>query len=179
MRKQTADRKEWEKAQREKRIVDIARDVFIARGFEKTSIPAVADAAGYNKRTIYLYFKDKEDLFMAVVLHCLILLRERLAGAARKIPVGDTGLGEFADAFFSYAVDNPGFMDLIMVYESRHFVYHESERQKSVHDRWAACQAVSQEMANMATDALEKAVNRGVLATDLPPRALMLVIWQV
>lgn len=177
MSKLTAARKEWEKAQREKRIVDIARDVFIEKGFENTSMPAIADAAGYNKRTIYLYFKDKEDLFMAVVLHCLVLLREQLASVTHKIPADGAGLRAFADAFFGYARDYPGFMDLIMVYESRHFVYHDAARQKAVRNRWSACQAVSQEMADLATDALESAIQRGVLETDLPPRALMLVIW--
>ena len=50
----TSERKAWEKAQREKRIIDIAQEVFVSRGYEQTTIPAIADAAGYNKRTIYL-----------------------------------------------------------------------------------------------------------------------------
>jgi AcrR family transcriptional regulator len=173
----SADRKEWEKAQREQRIVEIAREVFLDRGFEKTTIPAVADATGYNRRTIYLYFKDKEDLFLAAVLHCLSLLRDRLARAAEKIPEGDTGLKAFARAFFGFANDYPGFMDLIMVYESRHFVYHESEREQAGGARKQACQQVSQQMADMATAALKDAVEKGLLNTQLPPRALMLVIW--
>lgn len=172
-----ADRKEWEKAQREKRIIDIARDVFVERGFEKTGIPAVAEAAGYNKRTIYLYFRDKEELFMAVVLHCLILLRDRLADAAEKIQQGDTGLRAFADVFFSYAQDYPAFMDLIMVYESRHFVYHESERHQSGSERRAACQAVSQDISDLVTACLDTAIRQGRLKTDLAPRPLMLLLW--
>lgn len=173
----SSSRKEWEKAQREQRIVDIARDVFLEKGFEKTGIPAVADATGYNKRTIYLYFKDKEDLFLAVVLHCLRLLRDRLEDAAKNIPADGIGLRIFARAFFGFARENPGFMDLIMVYESRHFVYHESERRQAGGERRAACQNVSQQMADLATQSLENAVKKGVLKPKLPPRALMLAIW--
>lgn len=172
-----ATRKEWEKAQREKRIIEIARKVFVENGFEKTGIPAVAEAAGYNKRTIYLYFKDKEELFMAVVLHCLTLLRDRLSDASEKAHPEESGLSGIALAFFEFAREHPAFMDLIMVYESRHFIYHESVRHKVLNDRQAACQAVSQEISDLVTAILETAVQRGELASDLPPRPLMLMLW--
>ncbi|WDP89075.1 MAG: TetR/AcrR family transcriptional regulator [Desulfobacter sp.] len=172
-----ASRKEWEKAQKEKRIIDIAREVFVEKGFEKTGIPAVAEAAGYNRRTIYLYFRDKEELFMAVVLHCMTMLRDRMADAAEKIRSEGTGLSGVARAFFAFAQEHPAFMDLIMVYESRHFVYHESERNRPLSERQAACQAVSQELSDLVTATLENAIQRGALRTDLAPRPLMLLLW--
>ncbi len=171
------DRKAWEKAQREKRIIDIAQEVFVSRGYEQTTIPAIADAAGYNKRTIYLYFKDKEEIFLAVVLRCLQLLKSGVETATELVPEERPGLKEFAWAFFYFSEDYPVFMDLIMLYESRHFVYHEADRPDHYGERHAACQAVSDEISDMATTAIEKGIASGDLVTDLTPRQLMLLLW--
>jgi AcrR family transcriptional regulator len=171
------DRKAWERTQREKRIIDIAQAVFVERGYAGTSVPAVAAAAGYHKRTIYLYFKDKDDIFLAVVVRCLQLLRESLVTAANLVPEDRSGLKEFAWAFFCFAEEYPEFMDLIMRYESRHFVYHEADKPDDYGQRHAACQAVSDEIAAMATAAIERGIRRGILETDLEPRQLMLLLW--
>jgi AcrR family transcriptional regulator len=172
-----SDRKAWERTQRENRIIDIAEDVFVTRGYEGTSVPAIADAADYNKRTIYLYFKDKEDIFLAVVLRCMLRLKESLAAAAERVPEDRIGLTEFAWAFFRFAEDHPAYMDLIMIYESRHFVYHEAAKPAHYGHRHAACQAVSDDIADMATAAIEKGKQQGALVTDLTPRQLMLLLW--
>ena len=171
------DRKAWERAQREERIIDIAQEVFKARGYEGTSVPAIADAAGYNKRTLYLYFKDKEEIFLAVVLRCMRLLKQNLANAVALIPEDRAGLKEVAWAFFCFAEDYPAYMDLIMVYESRHFVYHEADKPAHYGPRHAACQAVSDEMAALATNAIETGIQQGTLVTKLAPRQLMLLLW--
>lgn len=171
------DRKAWERAQREQRIIDIAQEVFVSKGYERTTVPAIADAAGYNKRTIYLYFKDKEEIFLAVVLRCLQLLKDGLEIAAERVPEKRAGLREFAWAFFCFSTDYPAFMDLIMLYESRHFVYHEADRPEHYGIRHAACQAVSDKISDRVTTAIEKGIARGVLVTDLAPRQLMLLLW--
>ncbi len=49
---------------KEKRILDGARDLFCRYGYKKTSIDEIAESAGFGKGTIYNYFKNKEDLFL-------------------------------------------------------------------------------------------------------------------
>jgi len=171
------DRKAWEREQREKRIIDIALDVFLERGYDGTGIPAIADAAGYNKRTIYLYFQNKKEIFLAVALRCMQLLKDRLGTAAELVQEDRAGLRAFAWAFFRFAEDYPEYMDLIMIYESRYFVYHETDKPADLGRRHIACQKVSDEIADMATAAIEKAVANGTLVTDLKPRQLMLLLW--
>jgi len=50
-----------------RQIVDGARQVFLARGFDAASMADIAKAAGVSKGTLYVYFKDKERLFGAIV----------------------------------------------------------------------------------------------------------------
>lgn len=55
-----------------RQIVEGARQVFLARGFDAASMADIAKAAGVSKGTLYVYFKDKEELFGAIVmLECI------------------------------------------------------------------------------------------------------------
>ena len=56
-----------EAARREARIVEVAMQLFIERGFDSTSIDAVAEAAGVSKPTLYSRYRDKRALFEAVL----------------------------------------------------------------------------------------------------------------
>src|SRR5262245_23712339 len=54
-------------AARKQAILDAALDVFAERGFEAARLDDVAKRAGVAKGTLYLYFRDKEALFEALV----------------------------------------------------------------------------------------------------------------
>ena len=52
---------------RDVRLLDVATHLFMERGFDGTSIDAVAEAAGISKPTVYARYHDKRDLFAAVL----------------------------------------------------------------------------------------------------------------
>ena len=54
-------------AQRRQAILDVALDVFAANGYAATRLDEIAEKAGVAKGTIYLSFKDKDDLFEQMV----------------------------------------------------------------------------------------------------------------
>jgi len=59
------------KEQRRTCILQAARQVFARKGYETTVLEEVAREAGLAKGTLYLYFKNKEDLYFHTVLHML------------------------------------------------------------------------------------------------------------
>jgi len=56
-----------EDSAKRRQIVDGARDVFLSKGFDAASMMDIAKAAGVSKGTLYVYFKDKDELFSAIV----------------------------------------------------------------------------------------------------------------
>jgi AcrR family transcriptional regulator len=50
-----------------RQIVEGARSVFLAHGFDAASMGEIAKVAGVSKGTLYVYFKDKDELFKAIV----------------------------------------------------------------------------------------------------------------
>jgi TetR/AcrR family transcriptional repressor of mexJK operon len=56
-----------EAVKRDARLLDVATKLFMERGFDGTSIDAVAETAGVSKPTVYARYRDKRDLFAAVL----------------------------------------------------------------------------------------------------------------
>ena len=52
-----------------RQIIDGARQVFMAEGFDAASMSEIARVAGVSKGTLYVYFQNKEELFEAIVGH--------------------------------------------------------------------------------------------------------------
>lgn len=50
-----------------RQILDGAQAVFATRGFDAASMSDIAAAAGVSKSTLYVYFEDKEHLFVALI----------------------------------------------------------------------------------------------------------------
>ena len=49
------------------KLVDVARQLFAKMGVENTTMNDIALASKKGRRTLYTYFKSKEDIYMAVV----------------------------------------------------------------------------------------------------------------
>jgi len=68
----------WQRrpAERQEEISIAALQVFARRGLHQTTLDDVAKEAGVSKGTIYLYFKNKEDLFIAAAQQVVPTLDE-------------------------------------------------------------------------------------------------------
>lgn len=50
------------------RILDIALDLFVDQGYEKTSLRQIAERLGYSKAAVYYHFASKEDILLELHL---------------------------------------------------------------------------------------------------------------
>jgi AcrR family transcriptional regulator len=78
-----ATRKERERVARESLIVDHARRLLVRDGFQELNLDELARAIEYSKGTIYLHFKTKEDLVLAVLTKTLQERADLLERAAQ------------------------------------------------------------------------------------------------
>lgn len=49
------------------RLIEVARQLFARKGIENTTMNDIASASDKGRRTIYTYFKNKRDIFNAVI----------------------------------------------------------------------------------------------------------------
>ncbi len=66
------------KSLRIKQIESAAQKIFLKKGYRRATVGEIAKLAGVGKGTIYLYFKNKEDLFIAYTKPVFIKLHRKL-----------------------------------------------------------------------------------------------------
>jgi len=80
----TAERRQREKKQREEQIQEAAVKVLLEKGFNGTTIEEIAAAAELSPGTIYLYFKNKEELYASINLRAVQEIDRQLAEVVRS-----------------------------------------------------------------------------------------------
>ena len=65
-------------------LVDVARQLFAKKGMENTTMNDIAMASGKGRRTLYTYFKNKEEVYTAVIESELERLSDKLDEVADK-----------------------------------------------------------------------------------------------
>ena len=66
------------------KLVDVARQLFAKNGLENTTMNDIARASGKGRRTLYTYFKSKEDVYYAVIESELERLSDKMDEVAAK-----------------------------------------------------------------------------------------------
>ena len=74
-----------ESTEKKDRIISTAQDLFAHFGIQKTTMDDIARAAGMGKATLYYYFKNKEDIFAAVINKEINILKDKIANAISKV----------------------------------------------------------------------------------------------
>lgn len=67
--------------QRRRELMDAARELFLQKGYEETSMADIAHSAQVASGTFYLYFKSKQDVLRAIVRD----IGEEIAGAVQDV----------------------------------------------------------------------------------------------
>lgn len=82
------DRREREKQMRRRHIMEAARAVFAARGFASATMEQIAQRADYKPGTLYLYFKNKHELYASLTTELMEHLSSRFRQWASDAGVG-------------------------------------------------------------------------------------------
>jgi AcrR family transcriptional regulator len=112
-----SDRKEREKQEMRKLIINAAMEMFVKDGYEKTSIRNIAEKIEYSPATIYLYYKDKDELFYEIQREAFDHLHAYFqANVLARDPV--ERLRELLKAYIEYGIANPDLYDLMFILRS-------------------------------------------------------------
>ena len=107
VRQASRERREQEKQDLRAAILRAASQLFAEHGYERFSLRQVAETIGYSPTTIYLYFKDKDDLLFAVVDEGFERFGAQLAAAAAGVTDPIARLGALGRAYISFGLQHP------------------------------------------------------------------------
>jgi len=108
------ERKEREREDMRRLILDGAQQLFLANGYDKVSIRNIADAIEYSPATIYLYYKDKNELLYALHRRGFVKMVEEFRPLLALTDPFEK-LVEMGRSYIRFAVENPELFDLMFI----------------------------------------------------------------
>lgn len=127
-----ARRKKQPQSVHRKNILEIAEKLFIEKGIENTSMNDIARESGYSKASLYVYFKDKEELIAVLVLESMEKLYEYFSKAVNAQGDFQQRYLEICRALFQYHSEYPlysrmALMNINIDFEGTEFLPEERE----------------------------------------------------
>jgi AcrR family transcriptional regulator len=101
------------------KILSAAGRLFATHRFHEARMEDIASAAGVGKGTLYRYFKDKEELFLALLERAAVGLRQRIEAGQAAAVAPRARLEALVDAILEYFDANPYLFDLLQHAEGR------------------------------------------------------------
>lgn len=108
------ERKEREKAEMRRLILDTALRIFREKGYEGLNIRSLADAIEYSPATIYLYYKDKNELFFALQYEAAAIKRDHIIPAAGIADPWER-LTAIGSKYLEFGFKHPDLYDLLFI----------------------------------------------------------------
>jgi TetR/AcrR family transcriptional regulator len=168
-----AERKEREKEQRRNLIIDAAEKVFFSKGVETATMDEVAHVAEYSKGTLYLYFKNKDELFLAIMERALSHLSQRFMKVLESDKCGLDKIHDIGKAYFEFYKEEPDYFSVMLHKEIRE-VTPEAVKGAS---GFARCNEIGNQLFFQLQEAVRLGIADGSIRNDLDPVKLSLVLW--
>ncbi|MEM9493244.1 MAG: TetR/AcrR family transcriptional regulator [Myxococcota bacterium] len=100
-------RRQRERQERRTAILDAAHKVFLSRGFDQATMDEIAAEAQLSKGTLYLYFKNKDDLFTALSTRMFIGLAGDFESLATSATTGLEAVRAMLERHAAFVLANP------------------------------------------------------------------------
>ncbi|MGV6840492.1 MAG: TetR/AcrR family transcriptional regulator [Planktomarina sp.] len=65
-------------------LITVARELFARKGYAETSTPEIVEAAGVTRGALYHHFKNKEDIFRAVVVEEYVTVAAQITNSTKQ-----------------------------------------------------------------------------------------------
>lgn len=167
LREVSRRRREREKEELRRRILDTAGALFLEHGYEGFSMRQIAERIGYSATTIYRYYEDKDDLLFAIVHEGFLRFGKQLAKAAQSGADPRERLGALGRAYIEFGLKNPVYYRLMFMQRFDFLFESRAEQKAPVIDSFAVLRG-----------AVEQAMQAGVLNQG-DPETTSIVIWSV
>ena len=108
------DRKQREKEEMRSLILEAAKEIFLEKGYYETSMRNIAERIEYSPGTIYLYFKEKDEIFNALHEEGFLKLFEQMQ-TLQHVADPFERLKAMGKVYMEFAKKNKDFYDLMFI----------------------------------------------------------------
>jgi TetR/AcrR family transcriptional regulator len=167
----THERKEREKEHRREEILDAAQRVFFERGLAVATMDEIAETAELSKGTLYLYYKSKEDLYLAVMMRGMELLYEKFIEILKTEESVPKTMVRLANAYVDYFYEHRDYFRMMHFLQTPQFHKQVTDGMK------LSCNELNQRIWDLVNNLLKRGINEGTVRRDLNPVEVSIILW--
>jgi len=160
------ERQERDREELQARILDAARELFVAEGYRNVSIRKIAEKVEYSPAALYSYFPSKDDVFFALAEEGFRKLFEFTNDPS--VTTGDplTAIRQGFLRYYEFSRAHPEYFNLMFVDRSVPKISHEWERFGFV-----------EQMIDEIRALIKRAVDAGQFPSDTNPDVAFHILW--
>ncbi|HID10169.1 MAG TPA: TetR/AcrR family transcriptional regulator [Candidatus Latescibacteria bacterium] len=161
-------RRERERRAHRRDILEAANKIFARKGFVSATMDEIAQEAEFSKAALYLYFKNKEDLFLSLIHEKFDSLGEKLREVASADASPDVKIENLVRVHLEAFESDKEFFQIIASEHPRLDVEAGDRLRQDMRERYV-------KYIDMIEDVMQEGIEKGVLK-DVPPRLLALAL---
>jgi AcrR family transcriptional regulator len=165
------ERKEREKEARKEEILDAAEKVFFEKGLLMATMDEIAGLAELGKSTLYLYYKSKEDLYLAVMMRGSERLYELFSASTSTGEPTLKLIKNLGDAYYEFFKAHRNYFRMYYFFENEEMHKQVSEEMKG------KCYQNDRRIWDIVVGLIRKAVEEGLFRSDINPEQTAVILW--
>ncbi len=165
------ERKEREKGERRTEILNAAEQVFFEKGLALATMDEIAEQAELSKGTLYLYYKSKEDLYMAIICRGHQILLKMFEEAASTGEPTIKLFQNIGDTYYAFYKRYHNYFRMFSFSENTQLHSQVSEEMRS------ACAESGQSIGQVVMDIIRKGKDDGTFRPEVDPQELAIIFW--
>ncbi|MGE5693099.1 MAG: TetR/AcrR family transcriptional regulator [Candidatus Zixiibacteriota bacterium] len=165
------ERKEREKLHRKEEILNAAETVFFEKGLAASTMDEIADRAELSKGTLYLYYKSKEDLYMAIICRGHQILLKMFQEAAATGESSIKLLENLGQAYFTFYKRYHDYFRMFSFSENTQLHSQVSEEMKNT------CAESGQCLGGVVQEVIRKGIEDGSFRRETNPVEMSIILW--
>ena len=154
-----------------KNIAIVAEQLFIKKGIENSSMNDIAKASGYSKASLYVYFKNKEELVGILVLESMQKLYDYINSALKQTNDSKERYKKICNALVKYQEEYPFYFKMVLEtinidFETTAFLPEEKETF-----------LIGEQINNLLAVFLEAGIEKGDFRSDIEILPTIFSFW--
>lgn len=152
-------------------IASAAQELFMQKGIEGTSMNEIAQKAGYSKATLYVYFKNKEEIIGLLVLESMEKLYEHICDALVASSNTKKRYDNICQALVTYQQEYPFYFQLALSEINIDFIHTDflPEEQETFR--------VGEKINDKISCFIQDGIDSGDLRADVPIMPTIFSFW--
>jgi AcrR family transcriptional regulator len=149
-------------------ILDHSEELFIAKGYQRTSMDMIARACGLSKPTLYNYFRGKHEIFTRLYQRLYRILADRVRSVIAQGKDPRRTLEDVLEQFFVWLCSKKDF--LRMYFREQHLVIHadiDAHMEWHVRSKREMVALLSRVLADLVRPEVKKRFGVDIIASTL------------